>query len=792
MPYKFLFLLPAFLYAGTQLNSQEILEQLATKLTKEYESNAKELILLQTDKTVYRPGTEIWFRAFSVSSNGFATNEKNKVIYVELADAKDSVIGRVLLNKEELQYNGSVLIPSRVKEGFYQLRAYTKTASEQLPPGLFIYPVYITSDAGKMKVESQSSASEPICKFYVEGDELVNNVSCSVFFSATDKNGIPLQVSGTVKDNFGNEVAKFTGNGIGKFVFEPYSKDRTYKIYIKTNNPAEQAYSLPSIKTGAFQLSLQKQTADELVFRIALGDSAYTKKASSYLLGVAGGKVCFASSGSAMYMVNVPVNTLPNGVVDFYLFDANKELKSRRTVFNENYNSTISITADKPEYPSRQKAKLNLNVTDNEGKPVKAVMSVSVTDKRLVNERSPLHAADIYMLSRNTTGLMTEYFINNSEARDLFAVTLSSDNYLPFTPAIKANENFYWDGIEIRGSLADKQNNPVTGELIMLMPDQETTALNDSTDSKGFFDFRDIIFYGKKRFHVMVPSVYNKQQKYEIKINEITYPEIYSHTYLNNADVTSLKNLSAFKQQQADSSVSGNTKIWLQQLAMQEETGNKKNKASKDNGLLNGRRITGEQLDKLSLSNTADAVKMLPGVIMMGGRLTIRGGIQSLSGDLSDVEPLLILNGVNTRASSVIDYLNSIPPSQIDYIEVLTGPEAALYGTRGGNGAIVVKTTNELRDSNKDDKERQTIVASGFYKEQNFYEPPYDKYSVREASFTDNRATIYWNGQVMTDAAGKATVSFYTADLKNDYTVTVQGITEKGELIFKTYTIKKR
>lgn len=161
------------------------------------------------------------------------------------------------------------------------------------------------------------------------------------------------------------------------------------------------------------------------------------------------------------------------------------------------------------------------------------------------------------------------------------------------------------------------------------------------------------------------------------------------------------------------------------------------------------------------------------------------------TGDLSDIEPLLIVDGVQTHAGSVVDYLNSIPPSQIEYIEVLTGSDAAMYGTRGGNGVIIVKTSNQLRD-NKSNNERQTIVASGFYKEENFYEPPYDSYAVRDASFVDNRATIYWNGQVITDDAGKSTVSFYTADLKNDYNVTVQGITEKGELIFKTYTIKKR
>jgi hypothetical protein len=779
----------AFLCAGAQLNSQEILDQLATRLSNEYKGNAKELIVLQTDKSIYQAGTEIWFRAYAVSSNGFPVEAKDKVIYVELANTKDSIVDRVLLNKEALQYNGSVPIPSSIKEGFYQLRAYTKTISQQYPADIFVCPVYVINN-GKTGMPGQTIGGEPEYKFYPEGNNLINGVSCTVVFTAMSKNGTPLQASGSVKDNFGNEVAKFSGNGIGKIVFEPFSKDRTYKVYIKTSNTAEQSYSLHAIKTGAFQLSLQKQTSLEFIFRIALGDSAYNKKAASYLLGISNGKICFASEGKAMYMVNIPVNSLPHGIVDFYLFDANKELKSKRTVFNENYNSTINITADKQDYSSRQKAKLNVNVTDNEGKPVKAVFSVSVTDKKLAGDEPSIHSADIYMLSRNSSGLMINEFINNSETRDLFAVTLSDDGqFLKNIPEIKSPDNFYWDGLEIKGRIADKQNDPLADQIVVLVSEQENTTLNDSTDHKGVFVFHDMTFYGKKRFYVMVPSVYNKQQKYDINEDAISFPVVRTGSSYNLSGM-SLSKLPLFKQQYADSSVAGDTRVYLQQLALQEEGGNKKTKISK--GGLSPHRITGEQLDKLSFSNTADAVKMIPGVVMMGGRLTIRGGIQSLSGDLSDVEPLLVVNGVNTRAGSVIDYLNSIPPTQIDYIEVLTGPDGAMYGSRGGNGVIVVKTTNELRDDKKDDKEKQTIIASGFYKEQNFYTPPYDSYAVREASFSDNRATIYWNGQVITDDAGKASISFYTADLKNDYTVTIQGITEKGELIYKTYTIKRK
>ena len=776
------------LCAGTQLLSQ-VLDQLAAQLIKNYENNAQELIVLQTDKSIYKAGTDIWFRAYSVSSNGFAIDSKDKVIYVELANDKDSVIDRILLNKEALQYNGSIAIPGLLSEGVYQLRTYTKNILQKHPADVFISTVYITN-GDKPGTMDQHNNNGPIYKFYPEGDNLINGVNSAVVFTAADKNGMPVQVSGYVKDNFGNEVVKFNGNGIGKFSFEPYSKDRTYKVYIKTNNTAEQVYSLPAIKTGAFQLSLQKQTPEELVFRVALGDSAYNKKASSYLLGVAGGKICFASEGKAMYMVNIPVNTLPHGMIDFYLYDANKELKSKRTVFNEQYNAAVNITADKQEYGSRQKAKLDINITDNAGKPVKAVFSVAITDKKLTGENLQMHAVDIYMLSRNNTGLMMADLITNSESRDLAAIIADTDVSVRNTPEVKTDQNFYWDGLEIKGRIADKQNTPLAGQIVMLLPEEDSTTLNDSTDSKGVFAFRDITFYGKKRFYVMMPSVYNKQQNYEVNQEEISYPVVRTSAFYNFNAITP-GSLAIFKQQHADSSVTGATKIYLNQLTLQEAGTNKKTKGAKS-GLLSPRRITGEQLDKLSLSNTVDAVKMLPGVVMMGGRLTLRGGIQNLSGNLSDVEPLLIVDGVNTGTGSVVDYLNSIPPSNIDYIEAYIGPEASIYGTRGGNGAIVVKTSSQLRENMNVGKDKQVIVASGFYKEQKFYEPPYDNYAVREARFTDNRATIYWNGQVITDDTGKATISFYTADLKNDYTVTVQGITEKGELIFKTYTLKRK
>jgi hypothetical protein len=48
----------------------------------------------------------------------------------------------------------------------------------------------------------------------------------------------------------------------------------------------------------------------------------------------------------------------------------------------------------------------------------------------------------------------------------------------------------------------------------------------------------------------------------------------------------------------------------------------------------------------------------------------------------------------------------------------------------------------------------------------------------------DFRSTIYWNPKIITSPeAGKATVSFYAADLEGSYRIIVEGISDHGDPI---------
>ena len=72
------------------------------------------------------------------------------------------------------------------------------------------------------------------------------------------------------------------------------------------------------------------------------------------------------------------------------------------------------------------------------------------------------------------------------------------------------------------------------------------------------------------------------------------------------------------------------------------------------------------------------------GVTISGGSVYIRGS-GSFSGQ---TQALIIVNGSSTGS---IDW---IQPCQIKSINILKDNEAAIYGTRGGNGAVVIETKN--------------------------------------------------------------------------------------------------
>ncbi|MDD4923186.1 MAG: hypothetical protein PHS30_12035, partial [Bacteroidales bacterium] len=111
---------------------------------------------------------------------------------------------------------------------------------------------------------------------------------------------------------------------------------------------------------------------------------------------------------------------------------------------------------------------------------------------------------------------------------------------------------------------------------------------------------------------------------------------------------------------------------------------------------------------------------------------------------------------------------------------------------RGGNGVISIKLRKGGNLKTTLQPSLAKIMPLGYQKPYEFYVPKYDVDSVYRDSKPDLRTTIFWNPSLSTDNKGNISTKFPTADKDYDYDVTLEGISEKGEIYRYTGTIRRK
>jgi TonB-dependent SusC/RagA subfamily outer membrane receptor len=104
--------------------------------------------------------------------------------------------------------------------------------------------------------------------------------------------------------------------------------------------------------------------------------------------------------------------------------------------------------------------------------------------------------------------------------------------------------------------------------------------------------------------------------------------------------------------------------------------------------------VTRADIEKMQFASIEDLIRSrVPGVqiVRQGGELLIR--MRGPSTIVGNPEPLVVVDGVPLSQGTGGMALASISPSDVEQIDVLKdGASAAIYGSRGANGVIVVRT----------------------------------------------------------------------------------------------------
>jgi hypothetical protein len=676
-------LLAAGLTITVAANGQSSLDDLAGKFVKYVRADRKEKLIVLTDKSFYAAGETIWLKAWCLDSlsNRFIYLSKN--LFVDLVNDKDSVISQLLFNIPGRKTAGKILLPPKLEEGYYWLRAYSNRILKGDSSGIFVKPVYVVNPnrpnprALGAYVSKPAAfvedTSAPDLLFYQEGGSIISGTTAAFAYRSISSQGKPVDITGYVTDPLHDTVARFSSaQGMGKFAFDAFNP-RKYTAHIHWGG-RELLYPLPALDQFASQLTVIGRDDRSMKMQVSLGDSLYKKHKSTRILGMSRDSLCFAAVGTDMYQVNVPLANFPVGRACFFLFDDKDNLVSQRSVYIGSSDSGRIVAAtDRADYSPGDKVNLSIGVKAQDDNPVMTtLLSVSVTDDRLTGDRGTAEES-IEGLPATEDAQFRGY---SPAALDVLML-MEPPFYTGWGKASAdagqgaarfADSNL----LNIHGKAVSKKNEPLKHYIVNLVSSENGFFLADTTDMDGRFQFRLAEYDEGTTFNMKLTDITGKGTEGTLIMDKLDYPQFPTPPALKRG-LTSAE-LAAIGRYRSTYAASEQTEV-------------------KDSTML--KPVTVKGVKKLPDEDEAKRASPFsyiigPDQLRNGSPDDVYNALSSIPGFTTGVNRtgpsrvdalLVILDGVEINPRGGFkSFLESLDETNIEFIEVLKGPLTAIYG----------------------------------------------------------------------------------------------------------------
>lgn len=628
--------------------------------------------------------------------------------------------------------------------------------------------------------------------FLPEGGLIPLGVRNRIAFKALNSEGLGEDISGVIINEKGDTIIDFTSQhqGMGLFLFQAANTTDKYYAVCRNAKGVEKRYELPSASLNAVALQIQQQR--DKVYISVNKSTDIQQDQKLYLVIQSKGVLLNASEwDNAKEFVMLSKDLLPSGVIQILLVDKDMNPISERLIFNINKVNLAkaSFATDKENYSKREKVNASLNLSDIAGNPSLANFSISITDDNDIKPDTCVNILSALLMTSELKGYIEApaYYFSSDKPEmisnlDLLMMTQGWSRY-DVSKVLKGN----YDRPKSYLELGPEISGVVKGGLLMnkLSPNYPVTLISTqggifdstTTDENGRFRFNrfempDSIQYiiqgqtkkGGSRVELILDPETFPQAKYTLPFSPLGDYHTFGN-YLGKAD-------------QQFVLANGMRMIYLKDIEVTAKAVEKKGKSSYSSPF--NPRFTLEEIEGMHATSVYQILSRFAGVMIMGDKISIRGG----------GTPLILIDGVEVDA----DYLNAMPVEDIDEVEIIKDGTAAIFGSRGGNGVIMIAT--KRGDSGASSRSNyvfniKTITPLGYQVAKEFYSPQYETRQQRDSSTPDLRTTIYWNPSVKTTDGGLSNVSFYTSDASTTYSVVIEGVTSNGLLIHSVEKISR-
>ncbi|TRZ41181.1 TonB-dependent receptor plug domain-containing protein [Robertkochia solimangrovi] len=647
-------------------------------------------------------------------------------------------------------------------------------------------------------------------QFFPESGSTIQGVNNRIAFKAVNEFGKPADVSGEIVDETGEKIVAFQSfhDGMGQFEMTPDTQH--YYARILTPFISDSLIALPKslpygtkfsvMQSGSvYDIDIFSTDTDEKILKVSDASGIY--------------KTIPVSLSNGRAKLVLPREQLHHGIQKITLLSSQGTGLAERLLFCDNSGFLkIAVDLDKELYQTRDKVKVHIKTTDANNNPVSANLSVGVVNNKLISYADDRqdNILTYLLMSSELKGRIHEpsfYFdAEEPKARKALDMVMLTHGWRKFI----SNEDKMEDAIYLPenllrqiGYVIDKTGKRVQAHLV-LFEILSQKAYPFETDSNGNFKFTVdnnsemvLIAYTDDGKDLQIISEGLTQNKGEgssggsVESELMGKDTLFKESYFRSPQIRGIQQEvenTGYLRMMMDSDAAALDEVVVVgygAILKSKTIGGSVVTIDQNELFENGQNISD------LLGGRVSGVQIIESSGNPGSTSNIR--VRGSSTIYGDSQPLLIIDGVPVDGVNYTRIMTSLEASEIESVGVIKGAmAAALYGSRGSNGVIVVKTKNGYNNTLYMAKEfkRDRFFNYAFKRFRQygrmsmsesklFYAPVYDSDIISEER-SDFRSTIYWNPVVQTDMNGEVNLEYYNSDEITSFLITTEGIGYNG------------
>jgi hypothetical protein len=710
----------------------------------------QERILVHVDKNFVKEEESLFFKAYVLTGPNRIRATISKVLKVELLDDQKQVLRTQYHEITDGMAVGAFVMPKKLKEGEYTLRAYTRWM-QNYGDSFYSHTLLQNETASSSESIDKNEMESLKISFYPEGNQLIEQLDNWLLIKATTEGNQHLDIKGQIIDE-NNEVivaATAYGEGLTSVVFNP-QPGKKYRYRVESG----QTFDLPPIQQKGYALKVNNLNKTDLDIQIATSPSLLNSKV--WIKGEMSGITYFKKEmhvGNSLETIEVPKEGIPFGIMTITILNQQEDILAKRPV-RINPSEHIKMTMlDRNINRDKGEISLKLKVTDKKGNPISSEIALSVIN---IPEENQIQKLGYRLDTNEADGILN---INRKERFKEDLALLTSELYMTEElQSVPSRIKYpFQEGLDLFGYAYNLDNELLRNTAVQIIGSSADNVLAKEiiTDDTGLIKMENLQLSGETDLIFRTPGDNSSSRL----VKFVPFQEEYKSNSSSRAVLDFKKQRKGEVTQSSPwEYLDSEELVELNEVVVVEEKLNSSRSKPSVYGVTPAKIIYQDKEKPKTLPQLFLTTAGI-NVVNLGGlnpelRLPAAAGAGPV---LWVVDGMPMMN----QGNSLMEVMNVVSFVDIERIEVLYGSEAAIYGSRASGGAILVYTRSAANLDYVNRKEGR-LKFQGYHQSENFNSVA-KIMEKKPKRYRDQINTIFWEPKLRTNEDGEVFIKFNTA-----------------------------